>query len=244
MVDCGCQALQPVASRPLGRGLDAVVVDRRHLARAQPAFVHEAEVRHVEEVLDQARRAGLHLVGAAVELAQACVVPRPRRPAARLALACRAAPRPGRGPRAPHAPCARCVAGGTKSGSAGTCTQLAAGRRSASRGTGIRALRRLRRHHAAQRKLRAAVRAAVGPGLHRARGVAPQHQACRRAGAPPAAHRATSSASATGCQSCLSIIVRLETKKGCPAGQPLRTREPSGAYFLSPPGTLPSTPLT
>ena len=42
-------------------------------ARAQPALVHKSEVGHVEKVLDDAWCAGGHLVGAAIELAQARV---------------------------------------------------------------------------------------------------------------------------------------------------------------------------
>ena len=222
-----------------GRGLDAVVVDRRHVARAEPAFVHEAEVRHVEEVLDDARRAGRHVVGAAVELAQPRIVLRPRRPAARRPRL-RAAPRPGRGPRAPHAPSRGAWPAARSPAAPGTCAQRPPAR-TASRGTGIRAPAAFARHHAAQRELRAAVRAAVGPGLHGAGGVAPQHDAFaqqargeRRVGhIVGQRHRMPE----------LFFDHRGRKRKRVARGNPL-VAESARADFLSPPGTLPSTPLT
>ena len=55
-------------------GLDRIVADRGHRLVAEDALVHEGEVRHVEEVLDDARRAAGHVIRATDHLAQVGIV--------------------------------------------------------------------------------------------------------------------------------------------------------------------------
>ena len=52
-----------------------VVVDLGIVGIAEQAGMHEGEVRHVEEVLDCAWPAGLIVIGAAVDLAEAGILP-------------------------------------------------------------------------------------------------------------------------------------------------------------------------
>jgi len=151
-------------------------------AAAQPALVHVAEVRHVEEVLDDARRARIDDVGAAGGLAQARlglggeggqVVDGPG-----LVL--------GRGQAHPHhaVGLARVVGAGAVAraglevGHGGDVGALAAGLEAPAV---VRAFQ-LAARHAAQRQARAAVRALVHPGVGAAGGVAPQHEVLAQQG--------------------------------------------------------------
>ncbi len=152
------------------RGLHAVVVDGRGIARAQPAFVHEPEVGHVEEVLDDARRAGRHIVGAAVELAQAGVVFRGEGRKGRIA---RSKPHPHQAVGLPHAEAFHAVAGRRLElrqrghmDAAATALELPA----------VVGALEPAVVHAAEREARAAMGAAVGEGMRRACSIAPEDQ--------------------------------------------------------------------
>ena len=56
-----------------GRGAHLVGRHAGGVAAAQPAFVHKAEMRQVQKILHHTRRAALHGVRAAIDLAQALV---------------------------------------------------------------------------------------------------------------------------------------------------------------------------
>ena len=66
--------LAAVGDEAVRRGFDTVLGQSRVGAVTEPAFVHKAEVRHLEKVLNDARRAGRDQVRAAEQLAQMRVV--------------------------------------------------------------------------------------------------------------------------------------------------------------------------
>src|SRR5262249_35877463 len=143
----------------------------------KPAFVDEAEVRHVEEVLDEARCARLDVVRAAVDLAHAGVKLGSEHRDGRFALRWRVDAHPN------ESACLTCrISRGAVRGRRDEGWQRRNMRASPARlesPTVIRAFElrpALAFNHAAERQLRSTVRAAVCPGVHCALAIAPEHE--------------------------------------------------------------------